>query len=296
MEGSHMHLRQKLASGEFLILAEMEPPKGVDVSSLVASAIKVRGRVDGFVIPEMNNAVMKMSSLGFSILLQNKGLQTVMQVCCRDRNRLALQADLLAAHALGVANIMAVTGEDPSYGDHHKARAVYDIDLIELLEAIQSLKKGKDMAGIELRGAVQFLVGSTVAAGASGGALNLELEELDKKMAAGAEFFVTPAVFDPESFARFMNQVTDRKAKIIPTVLLLKSVGMARYIDRHLDQVHIPADLISRIQKAPDRVRECILIAAELVSSFKDAGYPGVYLTTLGCDYRIYDILYLAIV
>ena len=168
-------------SGEFLVFAEMEPPKGVDVSALVASAIKVRGKVNAFVVPEMSNAVMKMSSLGFSILLQGKGLETVMQVCCRDRNRLALQADLLAAQALGVANVMAVTGEDPSYGDHHKARAVYDIDLIELLQAIQTLHSGKDMAGVELRGSPDFLVGSTINVGASGGALDLELEALDKK-------------------------------------------------------------------------------------------------------------------
>jgi 5,10-methylenetetrahydrofolate reductase len=286
-----MQLRKKMNSGEFLVFAEMEPPKGVDVSALVASAIKVRGKVNAFVVPEMSNAVMKMSSLGFSILLQGKGLETVMQVCCRDRNRLALQADLLSAQALGVASVMAVTGEDPSYGDHHKARAVYDIDLIELLQAIQTLRSGKDMAGVELRGSPEFLVGSTINVGASGGALDLELEELDKKMAAGVEFFVTSPVFDLELFARFMKKVVERKTKIIPQVLLLKSVGMARYIDRHLDQVHIPADLISRIQKAPDRVRECILIAAELVAAIRDAGYPGVYLSTLGWEEKLPDIL-----
>jgi 5,10-methylenetetrahydrofolate reductase len=291
MEGSHMHLAEKLAAGEFVILAEMEPPKGVDVSSLVASATKLRGRVTAFVIPEMSNAVMKMSSLGFSILLQNKGLQTVMQVCCRDRNRLALQADLLAAQALDVTNIMAVTGEDPSYGDHHKARAVYDIDLIDLLKGIQTLQQGKDMAGIELKGSPQFYVGSTINAGASGGALDLELEELDKKLASGAEFFVTTPIFDLDSSGRFMKKVADRKAKIIPTVLLLKSVGMARYIDRHLDQVHVPADLISRIQKAPDKVRECIRIAADLVSAFRDGGYPGVYISTLGWEDKLPEVL-----
>ena len=127
-------LQQKLEAGEFVVLAEMEPPKGTDVRAMLSNAMNVKNMADAYVIPEMSNAVMKMSSLGFSILLQGKGLETVMQVCCRDRNRLALQADLLAAQALGVASVMAVTGEDPSYGDHHKARAVYDIDLIELLQ------------------------------------------------------------------------------------------------------------------------------------------------------------------
>ncbi|MEJ2364198.1 MAG: methylenetetrahydrofolate reductase [Deltaproteobacteria bacterium] len=284
-------METKLTSGEFLVLAEMEPPKGVDVSQMVANATMVRGRVDAFVVPEMSNAVMKMSSLGAAILLQSKGLETVMQLCCRDRNRLALQADLLAAQALGVANIMAVTGEDPTYGDHHRARAVYDIDLVELLETIQNLQKGRDMAGVELSGAPHFLVGSTVNSGTSGGALDTELAELDRKLAAGARFFVTPPVFDLESFSGFMKKVAGRQAKIIPTVLLLKSVGMARYIDRHLDNVTVPSEVISRIQKAQDKVRECVNIAAELVSGLKRMGCSGVFIVPLGWEHKLLDIL-----
>jgi 5,10-methylenetetrahydrofolate reductase len=286
-----MQMEKKLTSGEFLVLAEMEPPKGVDVSQIVANATRVRGRVDAFVVPEMSNAVMKMSSLGAAILLQSKGLETVMQLCCRDRNRLALQADLLAAQALGVANVMAVTGEDPTYGDHHRARAVYDIDLVELLEVIQNLQKGRDMAGVELNGAPNFLVGSTVNSGASGGALDMELAELDRKIAAGAKFFVTPPVFDLGLFSGFMKKVAGREAKIIPTVLLLKSVGMARYIDRHLDNVTIPSEVVSRIQKAQDKVGECIDIAAELVSGLRKMGCSGVLIVTLGWEHKLLDIL-----
>lgn len=286
-----MQMEKKLTSGEFLVLAEMEPPKGVDVSQMVANATRVRGRVDAFVVPEMSNAVMKMSSLGAAILLQSKGLETVMQLCCRDRNRLALQADLLAARALGVANVMAVTGEDPTYGDHHRARAVYDIDLVELLEVIQNLQKGRDMAGVELNGAPNFLVGSTVNSGASGGALDMELAELDRKIAAGAKFFVTPPVFDLGLFSGFMKKVAGREAKIIPTVLLLKSVGMARYIDRHLDNVTIPSEVVSRIQKAQDKVGECIDIAAELVSGLRKMGCNGVLIVTLGWENKLLDIL-----
>jgi len=286
-----MQLQNKLTSGEFLVLAEVEPPKGVDVSSMLDSANKVRGRVDAIVIPEISSAVMRMSSLGGAVLLQSKGFETIMQVCCRDRNRLALQADLLAAQALGVANVMAVTGEDPSHGDHRHIRAVNDVDLIELLEAIQNLKSGRDMAGIELNGAPRFLVGSSVNSGASGGALDLELKELDKKIEAGAEFFVTSPVFDLEAFAGFMKKVGDRKAKIIPTVLLLKSSGMARYIDRQQDNVSIPADLINRIKKAQDKVRECVNIAAELVSALRGAGSCGVNIATLGWEHKLLDIL-----
>ena len=286
-----MSIPNKLASGEFLILAEMEPPKGVDVSCMVANATRVKGKVDAFVVPEMSNAVMRMSSLGGCMLLQSKGLETIMQVCCRDRNRLALQADLLAAQALGISSVMAVTGQDPSFGDHHRARAVHDVDLLELLEAIQKLESGRDMAGIELRGAPRFCVGSTVNAGASGGALELEIEEMDRKMTAGVEFFVTPPVFDLQTFGRFMKRVGDRKTRIIPTVLLLKSVGMARYIQRHMDHATIPEDLIRRIQQAPDKVRECVRIAAELVSGIRDADYSGVLISTIGWEDKLPDIL-----
>lgn len=286
-----MNMQEKLASGEFLVLAEMEPPKGVDFASVIAHATRVKGKVDAFVVPEMSNAVMRMSSLGGCALLQNKGLETVMQVCCRDRNRLALQADLLAGHALGISNVVAVTGVDPSYGDHNRARSVNDIDLLQLLEAIQKLESGRDLAGVELHGAPSFCVGSTVNAGASGGLLDLEFEELDKKMAAGAIFFLTQPVFDLQAFAKFMKRAGERRAKIIPTVLLLKSAGMARYIDQHLDHVHVPADLIRRIQRAPDKVRECVRIASELVAALKETGCSGAHISTIGWEDQLPNIL-----
>ena len=195
-----MSLKEKLASQEFVVLAEMEPPKGADVAEMMANAMRVKGKVDAFVVPEMSNAVMRMSSLGGCMVLANKGFETVLQACCRDRNRLALQADLLAAAALGITNIMAVSGVDPSFGDHHRARPVNDVDLLELLGAIQQLQKGKDMAGVELKGTPQFCVGATVNAGASGSLLDLELAEMDRKIAGGAEFFITPPVFDLATF------------------------------------------------------------------------------------------------
>jgi methylenetetrahydrofolate reductase (NADPH) len=286
-----MNVKKKLASGEFLILAEMEPPKGADFSSVIAHATQVKGKVDAYVVPEMSNAVMKMSSLGGCALLQGRGLETVMQVCCRDRNRLALQADLLAASALGVSNVMAITGVDPSYGDHTRARSVHDIDLLQLLEAIQKLQDGRDMAGVELYGAPTYCVGSTVNTGVTGALLDQELEELEKKMAAGAEFFVTQPVFDLQTLARFVKKVEERHARLIPTILLLKSVGMARYIDQHLPHVHVPGDLIARIQKASDKVRECVELASELISTSRAMGFSGVLISTIGWEDKLPNIL-----
>jgi methylenetetrahydrofolate reductase (NADPH) len=285
-----MDLQEKLTAGEFVILAEMEPPKGTDVSAMVTSATSVKRTVDAFVVPEMSNAVMRLSSLGGSLLLQTKGLETVMQVCCRDRNRLALQGDLLAAQALGVPNVMAVAGEEITHGDHHQAKAVNDLKLLELLTAIQTLQSGRDMAGVDLKGAPKFLVGSTIKVPADNRGLETELADLDKKIAAGATFFTTQPLFDPAVLENFLKSLGKRSPIIIPTVLLLKSVGMARYINRHME-MKIPEDSINRIQKAPDRVRECVQIAAQLISAFKDEGFPGVLISTIGWEDKLPSML-----
>lgn len=286
-----MSLKSKLDSGDFAILAEMEPPKGVDVSNMVANASRVKGDVDAFVVPEMSNAVMRMSSLGGAMILQSKGMETVVQVNCRDRNRLALQADILAAGACGVPNIMAVTGEDPSFGDHHTAKAVYGIGLIELLEAIKMLVAGQDMAGIELNGAPEFEVGSTVNTGLKGEDLEVELEEMNKKIEAGAHFFIAPPLFDLGSIESFMTLVDHRKTKIIPTVLLIKSLGMARYLARNMPHIHVPDELIKRIQKSSDKTRECVKIAAGIVKELKKEKFSGVLIQTIGWENRIPEIL-----
>ena len=286
-----MQLQNKFDSGQFAILAETEPPKGTDVSGMLENARRVKGVVDAFVVPEMSNAVMRMSSLGGAMVLQSQGMETVMQVNCRDRNRIALQADLLAAAACGIDNVMAVAGEDPSFGDHHQARSVYDIDIIDLLCAIGRLQEGRDMAGIELSGAPTFTVGTTVTAGAKGKSAELELAEVTRKLDAGAQFFITPPLFEVSDINSFRSRVDQSRVKIIPTVLLLKSVGMARYVARNMEHVHIPDELISRIQKSPDKVRECIRIAGELVLALKDAGFSGVLIATLGWEHRLPEIL-----
>jgi methylenetetrahydrofolate reductase (NADPH) len=285
-----MPLQEKLTSGEFVILAEIEPPKGTDVSGMVANATRVKRDVDAFVVPEMNNAVMRLSALGGALLLQTKGLETVMQVCCRDRNRLALQGDLLAAQALGVPSVMAVEGVAITHGDHHQAKAVNDINLLELISAIGTLQAGRDMAGVDLKGAPQFLVGSTVKVPLGSEGLEAELTALDQKITAGGRFFTTQPVFDMAVLENFKEQVGSRPAALFPTVLLLKSVGMARYINRHME-MKIPEEHITRIQDAPDRVRECVQIAAEFATAIKEQGFPGVLLATIGWEDKLPSIL-----
>jgi 5,10-methylenetetrahydrofolate reductase len=286
-----MTLQSKFERGEFAILAEMEPPKGTDVAGMVTHAKRVKERVAAFLVPEMNQAVMRMSALGGAMMLQREGMEAVMQVCCRDRNRLALQGDLLAAAACGIPNIAVVGGDDPSFGDHHQARAVHDISLIELLETIRTLQTGRDMAGVELDGTPRFLVGSTTQAGARGKSAELETEEMARRSEAGARFFVTPPLFDLELITPYLRRLDPRQTILIPTVLLLKSMGMARYIERNMPHIFIPPEVIERIQRAPDKVRECVRIAVDLVARIKAAGFKGVMISTLGWEHKLPDIV-----
>jgi 5,10-methylenetetrahydrofolate reductase len=286
-----MTLEHRFDSGEFVTLAEMEPPKGVNIAEMLGYAKRVKDRVTAFIIPEMNHAVMRMSALGGAMLLQDQGMEAAMQICCRDRNRLALQGDLLAASACGIRNIIVVGGEDPSYGDHHQARAVHDITPIDLLKAIQGLQGGRDMAGVDLDGAPAFVVGSTTSAGAKGRSAEMEAEDVAQRAAAGARFFITPPVFDLELIKPFMRRVDRQRAIILPTVLLLKSLGMARYIERNMPHILIPPEIIDRIQRAPDKVRECVRIAIDLVVRIKAEGFKGVVLSTLGWEHKLPDIV-----
>jgi methylenetetrahydrofolate reductase (NADPH) len=215
----------------------------------------------------------------------------VLQVSCRDRNRLALQSDILAAAALGIKNVMAVQGEDIRFGDHPQARAVNDLDLMGLLETLQKLQSGKDLAGIELRGTPTFCIGSTLDTGAPGGLLTIELENLRKKIDFGVEYVVTNPIFDIRRFEQFFKRMEGIKLAVIPTVLLLKSAGMARYIDRNVRGISIPADMIRDIQKAPDKVGECIRIAAKIITRIRDMGMAGVLISTVGWEDKLPRIM-----
>ncbi|MDY7038804.1 MAG: methylenetetrahydrofolate reductase [Thermodesulfobacteriota bacterium] len=286
-----MPLREKIKSGEFILLGEFQPPKGIDFASLLKDANRVKGRLSAIVVPEMANAVLRASSLGGCAYLRNHGLETILQVCCRDRNRLAIQADLLAAGALGIRNIMVVPDEDITHGDHPHARAVNDLDLLELLEMLQRLQSGKDMAGIELRGVPKFCVGTTVNTGAPGGLLEIEIENLKKKMDLGVEYIITNPIFDIHQFQQFLKRINPDTVAVIPTVLLLKSAGMARYISRNVKNISIPSEMIREIQKATDKPMECIQIAGDLINHLKNLGMAGVLISTVGWEDRLPLIL-----
>jgi len=290
MKRCAMSFQKRLLAGDFVVLAEFDPPKGVDVSDLFSNIIHVKGRVDGVVVPEMAQAVMRMSALGGAALMEQHGMETIMQICSRDRNRLALQGDILAAYMLGVKNLLVVPGDEIKYGDHIDAAPISDIDELTLLGAIKGLEKGVDMAGMELKGAPKFFTGCSIKGAKNEMAVEAELELAQKKVKEGAQFVITPPVFNLPAFSYFMGKAKILGVPVIATVFLLKSVGVARYISANVPGPPIPEEMIARIRKAPDRIAECLAIAGELIIALRDL-CQGVLVVTMGWENRLPAIL-----
>ncbi len=285
-----MSFQKRLTSDKFIVLAEMDTPKGVDISMLITNARRIKERVDAIVIPDMDNGVMKMSAIGGAALMHQQGIETIIHIYCRDRNRMALQGDVLAAHVLGIQNFIAVHGEGIEKSDHRDTATVNDLDEVELVKAMKSLNEGIDMAGFELQGSPDINIGCTIAPYADETALDHELETARKKIAAGAQFIITPAVFDVKHFELFMQKANELGVPVIPTIFLLKSVGIARYMANYEPGAVISEHIIKRIRKSSDREAECLRIAGETIAALKGLA-RGVKIQTLGWEYRLPDIL-----
>jgi methylenetetrahydrofolate reductase (NADPH) len=285
-----MSFQKRLSSGEFVVLAEMHTPKGVNISRLVMDARRIKGRVDAIVVPDMDNGIMRMSALAGGVLMQQQGVEAIIHVYGRDRNRMALQGDVLAAHVLGIQNLIVVHSVELSQSDHREAQPVDDLDEIGLLRAIRSLQDGKDLAGFDLDGSPDFTTGATIALFEDSHALEAELESARKKVEAGARFLIAPPVFDLAPFTNFMSKAQTLRVPIIPTIFLLKSVAVARYIANSEPGAHISEELIRRIRKSPDRENEGIRIAGETIAALKGLA-QGVLVQTLGWEHRLPAIL-----
>ncbi len=285
-----MSFQERLLAGEFVILAEMNTPKGVDTSDLIRNARRIKGRVDAVIVPDMDNGIMRMSALAGGVLMNQQGIEAIIHVYCRDRNRMALQGDLLAAYALSIENLIVVSGEDMRNGDNRDAKPIDDLDEVGLLNAIHSLEQGMDLGGSDLSGTPRFNVGCAMAQCKDEKSLDYELELTRKKVQAGAKFIVTPPVFDIHRFEFFMDRAKGLMTPIISSVYLLKSVGAARYIASNEPEAGISEELIRRIRKASDREMECIRIAGETASALKELS-QGVRIITLGWEHRLPNIL-----
>jgi len=285
-----MKLRELFKQGKFVVTSEVGPPKGTDVKEMLENAELLKPRVDAINITDQQSSVMRLGSLVCAPLLKERGIEPIYQLTCRDRNRIALQSDLLSAWVLGVENVLCLTGDYVSLGDHPEAKPVFDLDSVSLLATAKRLNEGYDLAGNELQGKPDFCLGAVVTPGAE--PLEPQLIKMEKKVAAGAEFFQTQAVFEPEKFAEFMDQVKGAKLNVpvIAGIILLKSAKMARFMNENIAGVRVPEHLIAEMEQAEDRVKKGIEIAARIIREIKPL-CQGVHIMPLGWERHVPAVL-----
>jgi len=274
-----------------VVTAEVGPLKGTDTTEIKEVAELLRGRVAAANVTDQQSSVMKLGSLATCYLLKEAGLEPVFQMTCRDRNRIALQSDLLSAWVLGVGNVLAITGDLPSLGDHPQAKPVYDIDSVQLLWVMKKLNEGYDMVGNELQGKPDFFPGAVVNPGADTEAsFELQLIKMEKKIEAGARFFQTQAIYDANIFAKFMKRVEGFNVPIFVGIIPLKSAGMAKYMNKNVAGVFVPEELIEQMAQTEDKVRTGIEIAARLIRELKGV-CQGIHIMPIGWEKRVPAIL-----
>ncbi len=277
-------LASVLESGKFAVTTELNPPKGVDLGPMLRRAAPLRGRVDAFNLTDSAGSRMAMAPVAAAHALLDEGMEPILQITCRDKNRIALQADLLGANALGVTNLLCMRGDNPKGGDNPDATPVFDLETIELLEMIGSLQSGTDMMGNALRGAPKFHVGAVCNPGSPD--MDGELRRMKEKIDAGAEFFQTQAVFDAGEFETFMAAASGFGAPVLAGMILLKSGDMARNLNANLWGVTVPDVLIDEIDDAEDKSGACIEIAARTIRDISTV-CQGVHIMAIGWESRI---------
>ncbi|HUT58305.1 MAG TPA: methylenetetrahydrofolate reductase [Phycisphaerae bacterium] len=290
-------LQQQLQAGRFVVTGEIGPPKGTNVEPALHEAEQhLKGRVAAVNVTDIQTAVMRLGSMAVCHMLRDRGIEPVFQMVCRDRNRLALQSDLLSAAVLGIENVLALTGDHVVMGDHLAAKPVYDLDSVGLLKAISDLEAGTDM-GLDtkgqpntLDGAPKFFKGCCTTPCSP--TPEAQVIKLEKKVAAGAQFVQTQAVYDPKAFEAFMRQIGHLKIPVLVGIVLLKSAGMAKYMNRSVPGVQVPDPIVKRLADAAkeDRAKVSVEIAAELIRQMKPM-CQGTHLMTLGWDHCVPDII-----
>ncbi|MEA3355783.1 MAG: methylenetetrahydrofolate reductase [Candidatus Bipolaricaulota bacterium] len=281
-------LQQALAKGEFAVTAEVAPPKGTDTSEMMENAEFLRDKVHAVNVTDQQSSVMRLGSLASCRLLKEVGFEPVFQLTTRDRNRIALQSDLLSAAALGIENVLCLTGDYITLGDHPQAKPVFDLDSVSLLMAANRLKEGYDHVGNQLQGKPHFLLGAVVTPGYE--PMDLQLLKMHRKVTAGAQFFQTQAVYDSELFRRFMEGAKDLGVPVLLGLVLLKSAGMARYMNKNVAGVRIPDSIIDEMNNTEDKIATCIKITARIIRETREL-CQGVHLMAMGWERYVPDIL-----
>lgn len=284
-----MTFKEKLETGKFVISSEIGPPKGIDTKVILEDAELIRNRADVINVTDLQSSIMKLGSLAVCVLLKQRGFEPVYQVTCRDRNRLALQSDILSAGALGIENLLILTGDHPVLGDHPEAKPVFDLDSVQLLQVVKKLQEGFDMKGNKLIGEPpKFCMGAVVNPGAD--PLEPQIIKMEKKIQAGAEFFQTQAVFDIEIFENFLKKTKHLKTPILAGIVLLKSASMARFMNKNVAGISVPEELIKEMYEAKNKEEKSIEIASRIINKLKPM-CQGIHIMPIGWDKVVVKVL-----
>ena len=289
---SNSLFEEKLSSDEFLVTTEIGPPKGADISEMTHHIDLLKDKVDAINVTDHQSSVMRFPSIGGCLLLKERGGEPILQVTCRDRNRLAIQAELLLAYSRDICNVLCLTGDSIDVGDHKEAKPVFDLDSVQLLRMARTMESGTDMGGNELKGAPKFCLGSSVHPEAD--FIEPQLVKFDKKVTAGAQFFQTQGVFNLESLRRFMQYASQFEVKILAGIIVMASAGMARYMNNNVPGIIVPQSVIDELATAEKGkgLQKGIEIAARAIKTIKEEKLcHGVHIMAVGNEGVVPEIL-----
>ena len=286
-------LREVLESGQFATTVEYNPPKGTNVSSIMDNAKALLGKVHGVNVTDNTAAILRAGSMSVCRLLYEMGHDPVMQMTCRDRNRLAIQSDLMSAHILGIRNMLCLTGDYPTVGDHKDAKPVYDLDSIGIMQVIHSLNQGKDMTGHKLNGLTDLYIGAAVTPEQD--PRGPMLAKFEAKVNAGTKFFQTQAFYDVEKFKSFMKAVRKFPVKVLAGILVLRSAKMAEFMNANIPGVDVPQDIIDELKAAGDEkaLDVGVQIAVRTIKAVR-AHCDGVHIMAIKAVDRLPEIIHKA--
>lgn len=283
-----MSFKDILNSGKFVVTAEVGPPKGTDIKEMIHHIELLNGKVDALNVTDNQSAVMRICSMAVCKIVLDHGVEPILQMTCRDRNRIGLQSDLLGANILGIKNVLCMTGDHVLAGDHKQAKPVYDVESVQLLGIVDSLNKGKDMSGNDLKGATDFFQGAVVTPEAN--PLEPQLIKFEKKVRAGAKFFQTQAIYDINKFKEFMGYARKFPVKILAGIVVLKSAGMANFINNNVPGIRVPQELIDELKAAgKEKALDTGLnIAARHIKQLKEDNVcDGVHIMAIGMEDKV---------
>ena len=290
-----MRITELFDNGEFVVTAEVGPPKGIDASHVVEEAKEYLSGITAVNVTDNQSSVMRMGSLPACVMLKNAGLTPILQLTCRDRNRIALQSELLGAAALGIDNILCLTGDHTKMGDHPGAKPVFDLDSVSLLHTVSQLEKGVDLGGQALVGpAPKFAKGAVVSPCSD--SVDAQLAKMERKVMAGAEYFQTQAVFDSEKFISFMEKAKQFGKPVQLGVIIPKSAGMAKFMNNNVAGVHVPQWMIDELAADKEKAKAGITgveLAAKVIKECRPY-CQGLHIMALGWEAKVPELLKLA--